>query len=204
MQLRKSDVDLNSQDSLGCTALHIAAIYNCVNVARLLLEHNADVTINDNKGQNAFNKAAQEGNFEIIQLLIELNRDNLPSLLQNADTENNSNLHLAVNAGSHKTVKILFEECEAADIVDKRNIHGECPMHAAVRSGNLDLVKLLSSNGACINTRNSNYETPLHVVADTSKCGVNSEHDVCQSYEITEYLIERYFEQFGKFLSKDF
>ena len=56
------------------------------------------------------------------------------------------------------------------------------PIHVAVNTGNLDIVKLLLDNGASINMKDNSGYTPLHHAANRKK-----KHD---SMEINAKLID--------------
>lgn len=61
--------DVNFRDMDQRTALHVAACQGCVDVAKLLLEHGADVDPRDRYGSTPFADAMHYKNHEVIKLL---------------------------------------------------------------------------------------------------------------------------------------
>ena len=60
-------------------------------------------------------------------------------------------MHQVAGAGDAPEVKRLLEE--RGNLVNARDINGWMPLHEAVRSGNVDTVKVLLDHGADINAR---------------------------------------------------
>ena len=55
--------------------MHLCAIEGNENLCRLLLEHNADVNIQDNDGYTPLHWSTREGNENLCRLLLEHNAD---------------------------------------------------------------------------------------------------------------------------------
>ena len=58
-------------DEYGRTALQVAAWYNSLDVARLLIEHGADIDAKSNDGNTPLHDAAQENSLDVASLLID-------------------------------------------------------------------------------------------------------------------------------------
>lgn len=71
------DIDINAQDAQGYTALHFASQYKAVEVVRLLLKKNANVTLLDSWGNTALFRAlgVSEENKQIIKMLLDAGVD---------------------------------------------------------------------------------------------------------------------------------
>jgi len=68
--LERKDVDPNTQDEEGHTALFDAAAYGHIDVVKALLQHNdTDINLGDGYGNTPLTCAAEEANEEIVALL---------------------------------------------------------------------------------------------------------------------------------------
>ena len=60
-----------SADHRGLTALHIAAKYNCMEIAEMLIQHGAQIITKDDTGLTPMHIACMEGNDGIQKILLE-------------------------------------------------------------------------------------------------------------------------------------
>ncbi len=60
---------MNAQNNNGATALIMAAYYNHLDTAKILLKYNANKTIQDKYGNTAFDYAEQFGYIPMIAVL---------------------------------------------------------------------------------------------------------------------------------------
>ncbi len=67
--LQVEDVDLDTGDEYGSTALHHAAIKGHLKIVRLLLAHGANLQLKDTKGRTPLMAATQQGQTAIVELL---------------------------------------------------------------------------------------------------------------------------------------
>ena len=70
-ELVKGGVSVNTTDSLGRTALHIATLSNQRAAAEALLELGADATVHMKDGRNIVHIAAEYGHLELLQLFLQ-------------------------------------------------------------------------------------------------------------------------------------
>ena len=99
--------------------------------------------------------AAQEGNVEVVRLLLEAG----------ADTEKRADdgvtpLHVAASRGNRDVARLLLQWG-----AEKEKLTQHCgvtPLHAAAASGNLEVVRLLLEWGADIEKNAATGSTPLH------------------------------------------
>ncbi|CAL1548181.1 unnamed protein product, partial [Lymnaea stagnalis] len=140
----------NIQSENGNTALMRALKHGFQNVAKVLLAAEADVNIRNKRGENALLMAAKSGCTETVKLLMEAGADPL-SLTKFGNT----GLSLAGN----KDIAELFVQAGAD--VNLRNMHGQTPMHCAVKRRKYDVLNLLLQHGANVNMKDLYGDTPL-------------------------------------------
>ena len=158
---------------------------------RVLLEHGADVTAQDDAYSMPLHLASSEGAPDIARLLIEYGAD-----INSLDGNRKTPLHLAASGVSAKkktalslqqradvkeqnndpigydmwkldtkleTVQVLLEH--DADVTARDDTHST-PLHLASSEGSLEITQLLVKYGAAINARDGNGKTPLHLVSE--------------------------------------
>ena len=147
--------------------LHLAAPQAWFKVARILLEHGADASAEDNNGMTA------------LQLLLEPRSNKEEDVLNHArlllehgaevnisDNNYGALFHLAVRRAWFKVARILLEHGADATV---ENIKRQTPLHTLSESrtndeGNvLNHALLLLKLGVDVNRRNKDNETPLHL-----------------------------------------
>src|SRR6266850_1477920 len=137
----------------GSTPLHVASSQGHLAVARVLVEHGANVTARDDGGATPLHQASRYGGMDLVRFLIKHGA--------NVTTRNKyggTPLHWASARGHLDVVRFLIEH--GADAM-ARSTHGRTPLHGVSENGNLDLVQFLVEHGAT--TAQDNYgNTPLH------------------------------------------
>ena len=189
----KENIDddiMNDLKESGFTPLHIAASEGYLDMCLMLLEHKADVYVQDNKGNTPLHLASSRNHLEISRKLLEYNAEvnsqnedgSTPLLIalskgnidcfwlliaHNADVsarDNRGNTPLYVAAiGGHLEVVHSLLELNAE--VNSRNNEGSTPFLRTSLNGNLDIVRLLLDNGADARTHDNSGNTPLHFAA---------------------------------------
>ena len=145
-------------------SLRAAMVSGHTAIARLLLEHAADMNAQDMNGITPLHEAVTCGNLEITQLLL-----NRGAVVNTSDSLGHSPLHMAIRSQMHGVVELLLKR--GAD-VDARNRNGETPLHEAARSGNFDIVKSLLSHGADVEVFDGARNSPLHKAVLSQKLDV--------------------------------
>ena len=182
-QLLKHEVDVNAgfQFSMtgrrGDTALHRAALNGHGAVARLLLEHGADVHLGGEDIGTALFYAAKNGHREVVGILLEhhaevnVNYSGWTAMVQAAENghegvvqlllehgadDKGSALYWAIGGGHDEVVRLLLQH--GADGKEKALLR-------AARGGHNEAVRLLLQHGSDANPTDENGETALNLAA---------------------------------------
>ena len=127
------------------------------NVARLLLEHGADVNARTNDGSTPLHVAAGSGSVEAIHVLLEHGAD--ANARKNDDT---TPLHEAARNGRAEAIRVLLEH--GADANARKN-DDTTTLHEAALSGSVEATRVLLEHGVDANARKKDDTTPLHQAA---------------------------------------
>ena len=167
--LVESNVDVNKTwNKTGYGALHLAVEKNHTEVVSLLLDHNADMDIQNNDGFTPLLIAAFKGFNQIVKILLESNVD-----VDKISNETGAGaLHLAVQENHTEIVSLLLDHNADMDI---QNNYGYTPLLVAAELGFFKISKLLIDNGASFN---GTYLDPFLVA------GVHS--------DISVYMLEQF------------
>uniref|UniRef100_A0A8C1J4U8 Euchromatic histone-lysine N-methyltransferase 1a n=1 Tax=Cyprinus carpio TaxID=7962 RepID=A0A8C1J4U8_CYPCA len=151
-----------SYDMRGSTCLHLAARGGHTGVLQYLVSMpSIDVNCKDDGGWAPLTWATENKNLEQVKMLISVGAD-----VQIRDKEENVCLHWAAFSGCDEITQLLLDKRSDLHAV---NIHGDSPLHIAVRQNQLDCVMLFLSRGADVNLKNKDGETPLDCCSITSK-----------------------------------
>jgi len=105
------------------TPLHRASQEGHVEVARVLIEHGADMTVQDERGSTPLHDASRTGHKELAQFLLEHGAD-----VTAQDKDGSTPLHQASGSGRMKLAQLLVEH--NADVT-ARDKDGSTPLHRA-------------------------------------------------------------------------
>ncbi|KAF5403569.1 hypothetical protein PHET_02981 [Paragonimus heterotremus] len=155
--LNNPEVNVNHQAQHGFTPLHIAAHYGNVNVARPLLEHNADVNFQAKNNITPLHIAAKWGRTEMVRLLLSAG-----ALVDCRTRDGLTPLHCAARSG-HAELASLLIDASANPSAKTRN--GLTPLHMGAQGNNEDVVHVLILRGASVEDKTGDLLTPLHVAA---------------------------------------
>lgn len=135
----EKDGDINIVDNEGNTLLMKAVSFGYYDLADYILMNDADVSMTNYNGENAFILAADYP--YIINLLLNIdNGDNNAQNLDIADSKGKTALFYACEFGNLNSVKILIK---SGSDINKRDIFGKTILMYAVESENLEVIKYL-------------------------------------------------------------
>ncbi|XP_037085382.1 ankyrin repeat and KH domain-containing protein 1-like [Pollicipes pollicipes] len=125
--LLRHGADIRHQNSLGDTALTIAAQHDRMEVVDKLVENNADMEVLNSAGRSPLMVAAANGCFDTVEALLEWGADVNRSSPNNTVTA----LSLACNGGWHRTVSLLLRS--GANIMHKLKDGSSALMEATLQ-----------------------------------------------------------------------
>ena len=181
-----------SNDEHQIMAAHIACINPDPTILQNFFRMYPTALQLDAKGRDLVHYAVMNDNPDALELLISKRQ-----MVNNADSEGVTPLMLACKYGKLSAVaQLIDDQRKQKDQLDKKDEDYEhyakvysyvdsvgpyknTPLHYAMRSGQLSIVKALVEAGASIDEKNFYNDTPLSVA--------------CQSghFEIVEYLLEK-------------
>ena len=152
--LRTSRASIDSRDSLGRTALHLAAYNRDANDIDIILRHGANPDLGDRHGKTPLHVASALGSASCTNALI-AGGANLESTDQFGDTA----LHHACMRGHVHIVELLLK---AGADTEAQNCVGETPLRHAVFCDHILVVQLLHERGAAFAPQDKWGSTALH------------------------------------------
>ena len=141
--------------------LHLASRQGHEDVARLLLEHGADITAQTKDGETPVHVAMQRESDVLALLLLEHGAD-----VTARTKDGTTPLHLASQQGREKVVRWLLEH--GADAKVKTN-NGITPLHMAVEWSRDVIALLLLEHGADATAQIEDGKTPLHLASQRGR-----------------------------------
>ncbi|KAH9066250.1 ankyrin repeat-containing domain protein [Lactarius vividus] len=200
--LEERGVDVNAHRKDHWTPLHLASHCGNPEVARMLIDHGANVNAEDNNLRTPLHHVV-EGHYESQEVGVRLSRLLLECGVDvNAqDINRQTPLHLASINGRLEIVRVLLEHAamkndrgqnssrrgleERGVEVNARRMDDWTPLHLASYHGRLEIVRVLLDHGASANAENNQGETPLYLV---SRGAYDSQDD---GVYVAQLLLER-------------
>jgi ankyrin len=154
------------------TPLHVASDYGKLEIVRLLLDHCADVNMEDDHGETplhrvSWDKYKSQGGVHIAQLLLDRGAD-----VNAQNKKHRTPLHVACYMGKLEIARLLLDR---GANVNPGDGHGETPFHK-VSCGDCDseitryaIARLLLERGGNVNAQRKDYWTPLHLASKRGK-----------------------------------
>ncbi|KAL7287869.1 hypothetical protein TKK_0017933 [Trichogramma kaykai] len=174
-------VQLDAQDKLGNTPLHVAAHKCCRNLIEFLLRKGADpnvTTTEENVGLTPLHICTMNNSDEdLVQMFFQLcNELNHPPQLNVQDKSGNSPLHWALRLNYTADVSLddlRFDELNHPLQIDARDKCGKTPLHLALQYRNDIVAEILMifllRRGANPNGADALGSTPLHEICNKKK-----------------------------------
>lgn len=151
--LLKVGKDVNEQDTNGESGLMKTMILSNsqtrLNIVKMLLRNNADLSLTDAKKRTAFMWACFYGRTDEIKYMI-AKRGASSLQIDNQDIDGNTAVLLAVKRGNLTTLRELvryLQEIGMQSILSVKNNEGISPLMEAFRNGNFDIAKCLLNDG---------------------------------------------------------
>jgi ankyrin repeat protein len=143
--LQTAEIQVNTRNNAGTTALHIAAArQNVAFCQKLISNYHADILIRDGGGKSPLHRAIHARSGEEALKIADLLTQRDKQIVNMVDNSEQTALHLAVEGGCLQIAKLLLERGATVDATDKR---GRTPLHVCNTSA-LELVTLLLEAGA--------------------------------------------------------
>ena len=127
-------------------------------IARLLVEHGADLHAQNINGETPLHAAAKGKSVEVERVLLEHGAN-----VGAEDKYGRTPLHQAVEVyGGVEITRVLLEH---GANVDAEDIQGRTPLHGAAKYGSVEVVRMLLEHGANVGAEDNQGSTPLHDAA---------------------------------------
>lgn len=181
-----SEIDMNSTDSRGQTALHLAALHGHLDVVRFLVSEGSDPDVLDGKGWAPLHYATQEAHVEAVEFLLEHSVSAKYAVTEEGKTAFDlakdedqthmynmlrlgDDLHRAARTGDVEAIKNCLGQGAK---VNSRDQNGWTPLHRAAFKGRMESVKVLINHGAQVEGVNDIGYTPLHLAVEAGQLQV--------------------------------
>ncbi len=152
-------LDVTTYDSDRLTVLHKSSIVGHVEAVRMLLEHGANTTAQDNRGRTSLHMASRGGHVDVVGLLLEHGVDAVAK-----DNNGETPLHYAASRGQVEVTRLLLEW--GVDVTAQEHIGRLTPLHRAAWRGQVEVGRLLFEHGADAAAKGTDGYTPLQHAAD--------------------------------------
>ncbi|KAH3758107.1 ankyrin domain protein [Pelomyxa schiedti] len=145
--------------------LHVAALYDRIDVCKVLLDHGFDLNAKDIDGWCPLHIAASKGNFSICKYFLE---QKAIGVLAVGDDGTSALHNLATHASlttkeTSKLVECLELMLQKGLQVNTQNSLGHTPLHQAALSGAVTVAQILLKHNANPNLSADDGQTPLHL-----------------------------------------
>ena len=211
--LRNYQLDVDSTDEVGCTALHYSAGAGHVSIMKLLLDQGAGYNSKDLRGRTPLHHAVEASDTSCLSILLEQQIDVL-----SGDLEGLTVWHLAAQRNHVPALRVLqscvvdekrfgrleagagtaLEPCaaptgsqalallgnhHATHGPQLKSLDGSSPLHLASKAGSLEAVTYLIQNGFDPSSVCGNGSNSLHYVVDNS--------DGIRSPDLVDVLLDK-------------
>ncbi|KAJ8674049.1 hypothetical protein QAD02_005311 [Eretmocerus hayati] len=154
--------------------LHVACKSDCYDMVKSLIERGAEVNASDDWGTTLFLEAASSANIDIIRILLENDADP-----EATDYMERNALHYLCHFSREDDPAVAGVLLDLELQVNALDRVRDSPLHLAIRSFKRKLPFFFIEEGANVDARNLEGETPLMGAVEY------------QSHHFTKYLIEK-------------
>ena len=147
---------VDGRNSRGQTPLHFACITDNAEIAKLIVLHHASINLRDEDNDTPLKKAYILGNSNVLTAILQ--RFGYDSIKIDS-----SLLYQVCEHGSVEFLNVLLLDfyLDPASIVD---VYGNTALHIATFHAHKEVATCLVNAGCPVNCRNSEGETPLHLL----------------------------------------
>ncbi|XP_071099824.1 transient receptor potential cation channel subfamily A member 1 homolog isoform X3 [Haliotis cracherodii] len=162
---------IHTKDKHGMTPMHVAATYRQVDIMDFLLDNGAKITQSDKEGSIPLHYACSTGCLEMVNLLIAKGKSEITTMMEKKAMGGNTCLHIAIENGHEGIIQKLLQN-DSKILVARDD--GMLPVHLAVISGNLNVVKTIVSKTGYLHhdIENKAESTTLHLAAQYNQLEV--------------------------------
>lgn len=164
------------------TLLHYAASCGLVRLASILLERGANPDTLDDEGQWPLRAAIERGHSEVVRLLLKHRaHPTRPSLSQRYQGERRIICDTALTVASmHASLEVVRLLVEAGADLNREDVDGWTPLHAAVYGDRVEVVQYLLDNRADT-TISMRYGCTAAETADNKAAAIVRKHQEQQN-----------------------
>ncbi|XP_073408872.1 fibronectin type 3 and ankyrin repeat domains protein 1 isoform X6 [Dendrobates tinctorius] len=155
--LQTGNVKADIPDKLGFSPLMIAAQKGYFRIVQSLIDHGADINLENGSGKNSVMLACFAGHLDIVEYLREQGAS-----WESRDKGGCTAMHWAVDGGSLKLIEWMIGDGCEVDVKDSCS-HWTPLMRVSAVTGSADVARLLIAAGANINVKDKDGKTPLMV-----------------------------------------
>ncbi|XP_041477004.1 fibronectin type 3 and ankyrin repeat domains protein 1-like [Lytechinus variegatus] len=157
--LESGDVWIDVPDKFGYTPLMAASQKGVVEMVDLLIEHGADINMQNGSGKDALMLSCFAGHLDVVRRLLAHGAS-----WEKKDLGGSTALHWAVDGG-HKEI-VQWAIMDGSKIDEKDSSSEWTPlMRCAAMGGNHEIGEILLLAGANVNMKDKDHKTPLMIAA---------------------------------------
>jgi ankyrin repeat protein len=164
--------DLDFQNEVGATALHIAVANKDMEVTQLLLDRDVDLFMTDDNGLTALHVAVAQSSVHLAQAILTKRVARTAGLLHEEEAFGRTVVHLCAISGSVPVLKTLINMSLGAGIEKKLDLFlkdkqwGWEPLHYAAHYGHTAMLHELLQRGGNVYTRTKKRKTVLKLAEE--------------------------------------
>ena len=154
VSLLDQGVDVNGAQADGATALHWAAHWDDVGIARRLLRAGADVNAANDHGVTPLALGCENGSASLVEALLDAGAD-----ANAAERTGETALMTAARTGNPDVVTLLL--AHGADVDARTHASGQTALMWAISEHHVDVVRTLLTHAADVHAQSNGGFTPL-------------------------------------------